>query len=121
VTVPHPRNPPEPGPDPARRIGYEVSALSILAGANINHIRTRAGLTARELREKSDVSEPMIFAIENGRRNVGLGGLAAIAEALGVAPPVLLRDPGLIRCARCGGRPQPWTQCLSCGTLGERS
>jgi DNA-binding XRE family transcriptional regulator len=52
--------------------------------AALRAYRKRAGLTQRELAEKSDVPQPHIAAMESGKRPIGLISVKKLALALGV-------------------------------------
>ncbi|MGC5700994.1 helix-turn-helix transcriptional regulator [Pseudomonas sp. NFXW11] len=68
---------------------------------NVRRLRLAAGLSQSALAEKSGVSRRMLVAIEAGEKNVSLGTLDRVAEALGLAFSDLVqapdaRDPGRI-------------------------
>ncbi|NBF05035.1 helix-turn-helix domain-containing protein [Pseudomonas sp. Fl5BN2] len=61
---------------------------------NVRRLRHAAGLSQSALAEKSDVSRRMLVAIEAGEKNVSLGTLDRVAEALDVAFSDLIQAPG---------------------------
>lgn len=62
-----------------RRVGERVRAR-----------RTRLGLTARELAERAGLSARFVSQLENGRANIAIGRLDAVARVLGVDPAELV-------------------------------
>lgn len=61
-----------------------------ILGANIRAARINLGLTQEELAELSLLHRTYIGAIEQGRRNVSLKNIVAIAKALNLEPYKLL-------------------------------
>lgn len=59
-------------------------------GKRIRACRHEAGFTQEQLAEKTELSPPHISRIENGRKNVSLEALAAIASVLQVSTDYLL-------------------------------
>jgi transcriptional regulator with XRE-family HTH domain len=59
--------------------------------ANIRRLRARQDITQEELAEKASLGAVHVRSIERGVENVTLATLVAIADALGVAPGLLLR------------------------------
>jgi transcriptional regulator with XRE-family HTH domain len=55
-----------------------------LAGQRIRSAREAVGITQAQLAERLEVSQPVIAALETGRRNATIGQLAAVAGALQV-------------------------------------
>ena len=63
---------------------------AIFAG-NIKRLRKERGMSQEDLAFESGLHRTYISGIERGIRNVGLDNIGVIAEALGVAPDLLLR------------------------------
>jgi XRE family aerobic/anaerobic benzoate catabolism transcriptional regulator len=61
-------------------------------GQRVRALRSRSGLTRRELAARSGLSERFLGGIESGSGNVSLVRFCELARALGVAPDELLRD-----------------------------
>jgi transcriptional regulator with XRE-family HTH domain len=61
----------------------------------IKELRKERGLTLEELAEKAGMSVSFLSMIENGKRNVNAARLDALARALNVRIPELLRDGAL--------------------------
>ncbi len=59
------------------------STGSLVAGAAVRRARVAAGLTQADVARATGTAAPYITNIENGRENLTIGRLAAIAEALG--------------------------------------
>lgn len=57
--------------------------MSENAGALVREARRRAGLSQGELARRAGVSQPVVSAYENGRREPGLSMLAKLVEASG--------------------------------------
>lgn len=71
-----------------------TSALASKAiGDELRSARGRVGLTQREVAERIGTTAPYLSAIENGRENLTIGQLWAIAEALDVEVHFELRVP----------------------------
>lgn len=72
-----------------------VQRASVLqhVSLNVRRLRHAAGLSQSALAEKSDVSRRMLVAIEAGEKNVSLGTLDRVAEALNVAFSDLIQAP----------------------------
>lgn len=60
--------------------------LVIAFGRVLAAERTAAGYTLRELSERSGVSTESLHRYEHARREIRLGDLRKVAEALGVTP-----------------------------------
>ena len=65
--------------------------LREIFAANIKRLRKERGMSQEDLAFESGLHRTYISGIERGIRNVGLDNIGVIAEALGVAPEVLLR------------------------------
>ena len=63
---------------------------AIFAG-NVKRLRKERGMSQEDLAFESGLHRTYISGIERGIRNVGLDNIGVIAEALGVAPDLLLR------------------------------
>jgi len=61
-------------------------------GDKVRHMRAVAGLSQEELAERVGVSQPLISAIELGRRGPSLRVLHAIASAVGCKPVDLMPE-----------------------------
>ena len=66
--------------------------LSILVGKNIRKYRKKIGLSQEELAEKSGLHRTYIGGVERGERNITLDSLQNIADALEVAPVILITE-----------------------------
>ena len=64
--------------------------LQSLVGENIRAHRLRRGFSQEQLAELAGVHRTYIGGIERGERNVTLAAVSAIAEALALAPHILL-------------------------------
>ena len=67
--------------------------LRRLVGLNVQRIRRERGLSQEELAFESDLHRTYISGVERGVRNPTLLVLQKIADALRVAPSVLLEAP----------------------------
>ncbi|HZG16183.1 MAG TPA: helix-turn-helix transcriptional regulator [Candidatus Bathyarchaeia archaeon] len=61
----------------------EKSTLKLI-GAKIRQIRKEKGITQEQLAEKANTTNSYIAGVERGTRNVTIGSLEKIADALGV-------------------------------------
>ncbi|MFO6448175.1 helix-turn-helix domain-containing protein [Erythrobacter sp. NE805] len=82
-----------PAETPAAAARARVEAL----GTRLNRLRREAGLTLADVAATLGVSKPTVWAWEKGKARPLPERLAAIAEALGVAPEVLAPSPGPVR------------------------
>jgi transcriptional regulator with XRE-family HTH domain len=64
-------------------------------GANVRKLRRSKGLTQEQLAEHSDLHMTYIQGIERGTRNISVGVLLTLANALNVPPYRLLRPAKL--------------------------
>ncbi|MFI1584437.1 helix-turn-helix domain-containing protein [Embleya sp. NPDC020630] len=62
-------------------------------GRRIRGLRKESGVSQATIAEAAGLSRPFYGAIENGRRNVSLDNLFAIADALGVDVGAFFRNP----------------------------
>lgn len=63
---------------------------STSTGATLAHLRSRAGLSLRQLSDKAGIPVATIHAIETGRtRDPTIGTLSALARVLGVSLDLL--------------------------------
>jgi transcriptional regulator with XRE-family HTH domain len=71
----------------------ELSLAEILAflGANVHRLRTALTITQQDLEAQTGLSVQSIRKIERGKTNITLDTLRRLANALDVAPNVLLR------------------------------
>src|SRR5438552_3623177 len=72
--------------------------------ANVARIRTRQGLTQEELAERANLGLRHLQRVERGGADLGVSVLVALADALDVAPAILLRRASLGEAVR--GRPR---------------
>lgn len=72
--------------------------------ANIRKLRARKGLTQEQLAEHADLHLTYIQGIERGTRNISVGVLLTVADALKVPPYRLLKPAKLEAPKR--GRPR---------------
>lgn len=59
-------------------------------GNTVRHMRTRRGLTQRQLAEQAELSVPYLSLIERGERTPTLYALEGIADALGLPLTILV-------------------------------
>ena len=84
---------------PARSL--EIGPAGMRTARAIEIIRTERGLSQRQLARRvtalgHPMSNTMLSRIERVQRRCDIDDLVALAEALHVAPPVLLGDPRLV-------------------------
>lgn len=84
---------------PARSL--EIGPAGMRTARAIEIIRTERGLSQRQLARRvtalgHPMSNTMLSRIERVQRRCDIDDLVALAEALRVAPPVLLGDPTLV-------------------------
>jgi len=77
-------------PPPGEEAGIEE--LTGVVGARVRSVRSRRGLTRKNLAFHSDVSERYLAQLERGTANVSLALLSRIAKALGVRIGSLLPE-----------------------------
>jgi transcriptional regulator with XRE-family HTH domain len=65
-------------------------------GALLREERRAAGLSQREVAERTSVSDAYLSQVERGRHEPSLRVLTAVASALGVPLPALLARAGII-------------------------
>ena len=65
------------------------NAKQILAD-NVRRLRLSAGLSQEELAARADLHRTYISSIERARRNVTLGNIFVLADALGTTPATLV-------------------------------
>jgi len=63
-------------------------------GERLRYWRLARGMTLRDLAKRSGVNHSAISLMERGKRRPHPGTVLRIAEALGVEPHELLRQPG---------------------------
>ena len=61
-----------------------------IIGANVRAFRQLRNLTQEELAKKAKLHKAYIGFVERGERNISVDTIVVIADALGVAPWVLL-------------------------------
>ena len=69
-----------------------TDVLEVL-GRRVREIRIARGWTLRELGELSGVSLRVLVQLETGRGNISVKRLADLADAFGIHPAELLREP----------------------------
>lgn len=71
----------------------EKPQVQVEFGNHLKQKRREAGLTQEELAEKSGLDHTYIGSIERGERNVSLGNVVALAQALLISPNELIPGP----------------------------
>ncbi|MCB1758661.1 MAG: helix-turn-helix transcriptional regulator [Gammaproteobacteria bacterium] len=74
-----------------------IEELTLSVGSLIRSIRTKRGLTRKNLANHSDVSERYLAQVEHGSANISLALLSRIASALGVRTGALLPESEVSR------------------------
>lgn len=74
--------------------GERPGALRAAFGRRVRELRTRRGLTQRELARRAGMHPAYIGGIERGERNITLDGVERLARALEVRPAELMVPPG---------------------------
>tara|TARA_R110002124_G_scaffold238531_1_gene403784 strand:- start:9644 stop:9895 length:252 start_codon:yes stop_codon:yes gene_type:complete len=64
-----------------------------LFGKNVRTLRDREGLSQEELAFRAGMKRSYLSDLERGTRNPSVRALGRLAEALRVAPSLLLEDP----------------------------
>jgi transcriptional regulator with XRE-family HTH domain len=62
---------------------HSSDATSALVGLNVRRARVEEGLSQAELARRMGVKPPYVAGVEAGTRNLTLGQLANVADALG--------------------------------------
>jgi transcriptional regulator with XRE-family HTH domain len=75
-----------PPPNPA-----PVECGRRLVGTNIRRLRLDQGLSQEQLAGKAGINRAYLSTVENGKRNVSIDNIIALANALVVDPRRLLR------------------------------
>jgi transcriptional regulator with XRE-family HTH domain len=70
-----------------------AEAVQRRVGERVRALRAERGMTQLRLAGRAGISRPSLANIEAGRQNVGVRGLCALAEALGVRVEELLAAP----------------------------
>lgn len=60
-------------------------------GARVRNLRQKANLSQEDLADKAGIHRTYIGGVERGERNLGLGNILRIADALEVSPALLFR------------------------------
>ncbi len=63
-------------------------------GLRLRELRLARGLSQEALAQKAGVDRTYVSSVERGRRNVSLEIIHLLADALGVHPAELLKEPG---------------------------
>lgn len=66
--------------------------LQVIVGRNLRSARKAAGLTLRQVADKSGILFQYVYKIENGEKNLTLSTIANLAKVLHVNASDLLRD-----------------------------
>ena len=67
---------------------------------NLRESRVATGLSQRALSRLAGVDQAYVSYLERARRGPSFGALIALAEALGVEPSFLFREPTIMRGSR---------------------
>ncbi|MFP4598317.1 MAG: helix-turn-helix domain-containing protein [Persicimonas sp.] len=62
-----------------------------LVGSNIRRLRSERDLSQQELAAEAGINRAYLSTVENGKRNISIDNIVAIANALMVDPRQLLR------------------------------
>lgn len=79
---------------PEQRRGYEAAGRAIDVAREVYNLRTRKGLSQRELAELVGTTQSAIARLEGGAISPRLPTLDRIAAALGVELQVTFTEPG---------------------------
>ncbi|WP_437671201.1 helix-turn-helix domain-containing protein [Sorangium sp. So ce131] len=71
--------------------GDHADAVLEYIGANVHRLRVRSGLSQEALAKTTGISTGFLQRVERGKTNLGVVILVRLADALGVAPGVLMR------------------------------
>ncbi|WP_437945295.1 helix-turn-helix transcriptional regulator [Sorangium sp. So ce296] len=71
--------------------GDHADAVLEYIGANVHRFRVRSGLSQEALAKATGISTGFLQRVERGKTNLGVVILVRLADALGVAPGVLMR------------------------------
>ncbi len=63
----------------------------LLIGSNIRRLRSERELSQQELAAEAGINRAYLSTVENGKRNISIDNIIAIANALMVDPRQLLR------------------------------
>lgn len=63
-----------------------------LFGERLRFERRARGLTLEDVGETADIAWNYVAQVERGERNIGIDNMAALADAVGVELPDLLRE-----------------------------
>jgi transcriptional regulator with XRE-family HTH domain len=64
-----------------------------LLAANLRRLRTDIGLSQEDLAERAGLHRTYVSSIERAERNVSVVNICVLADALGVEPGELLKQP----------------------------
>ncbi|MHC6202530.1 helix-turn-helix domain-containing protein [Breznakiellaceae bacterium SP9] len=71
--------------------------LSAIVGSNIKKYRKTLTMSQEELADKAGLHRTYIGGIERGERNITLDSLQVIANALNVAPALLIAEEDTVQ------------------------
>ncbi|HMQ66526.1 MAG TPA: helix-turn-helix transcriptional regulator [Arachnia sp.] len=74
-----------------------VSPRRLALGSKVRELRRQRGFSQEGLAHEAGMDRTYVGGIERGERNVAFDNLCRLADALGVAPALLLKDvpPGV--------------------------
>ena len=64
----------------------------LILGRSVRAARTRAGLSQEALADRAGLHRTYVGGVERGERNISMGSLFRLADALGVPPGDLVAD-----------------------------
>ncbi len=93
-----------------------VTGINPTFALRVKTLRTRQGLTMRQLAARCDGIVPNTICRAEAGKNTWLANAAAIADGLGVPLSALLEP---VKCTTCADSPPPGFTCQECGTAGH--
>lgn len=75
---------------PAENQTQSVDCGRCLVGQNIRRLRLEREMSQEDLASKADINRAYLSTVENGKRNISIDNIIAIANALRVDPRQLL-------------------------------
>ena len=67
-------------------------AASAEIGRRVKQARLAKGMTQQQVADRAAFKRPTVSYLEQGRRNLTVGSLLSLADALGIDPCDLIRD-----------------------------